>query len=384
MTSGAVYDYILVGGGLQNSLIALGLLRRRPSVRLAIVEREARLGGNHTWCFHESDVPAELGYLVDPLIVHRWPGYEVRFPSRSRTLAAPYAAITSVRLSHVVEDAVAAADGATLATGVAATAVEGRRVALADGRTLTGPVVIDARGPTTTEVKHAGYQKFVGHEVVLGRPHHLQRPIIMDATVAQRDGYRFVYTLPLAEDRLLIEDTYFSDTPELRLPALRERIAAYAKRLGLHIREVVREETGILPMPWASAAPAPSESPLVAGYRGGWFHPGTGYSLPVAIRLADLVAKTPRDALFGAKLRALRRQTSRQARYCHWLNRMLFNWFAPRERWRIFDRFYRLPGETIRRFYALRMTRADQLRILVGRPSRGLSLNTRLQKRRVA
>lgn len=385
MTSPTVYDYILVGGGLQNSLIALGLLHRRPGVRMAIIERGARPGGNHTWCFHESDVPHELGYLVEPLIVHRWPGYEVRFPSRRRDLTAPYAAITSPHLAQVLETAVAAAERATLTTGVAATTIERDRVALADGRTLIGRVVIDARGPSEDErSENAGYQKFVGLEVALSRPHRLRRPIVMDATVAQRDGFHFVYTLPFAEDRLLIEDTYFSDAPTLSLPSLRDRIAAYAERLGLHIREVVREETGVLPMPWATSAPLPTKSPLIAGYRGGWFHPGTGYSLPVATRLADLVARTPRDALFGRALRSLRRQTLRQASFCHQLNNLLFNWFAPAERWRIFEHFYRLPRATIGRFFALRMTRADRLRILIGRPPRGLSLRTRLRRSRFA
>ena len=51
-----MYDYILVGGGLQNALIALLLAERRPGTTLALLEREERLGGNHTWSFHDTDV----------------------------------------------------------------------------------------------------------------------------------------------------------------------------------------------------------------------------------------------------------------------------------------------------------------------------------------
>ena len=43
----------------------------------------------------------------------------------------------------------------------------------------------------------------------------------MDATVPQRDGFRFVYTLPFAPDRVLIEDTYYSDGLDLDPAALR-------------------------------------------------------------------------------------------------------------------------------------------------------------------
>ena len=37
-------EYLLVGGGLQNSLIALALLEQRPETRLTLIEREPELG----------------------------------------------------------------------------------------------------------------------------------------------------------------------------------------------------------------------------------------------------------------------------------------------------------------------------------------------------
>ena len=47
----------------------------------------------------------------------------------------------------------------------------------------------------------AGYQKFVGLEIRTPQPHGMVRPLLMDARVAQIDGFRFVYVLPLAPDR---------------------------------------------------------------------------------------------------------------------------------------------------------------------------------------
>jgi lycopene beta-cyclase len=41
---------------------------------------------------------------------------------------------------------------------------------------------------------------------------------------------------------------------------------------------------------------------------------------------------------------------------------------APEQRWRVFARFYRLPENLIERFYAGRSTRADQARVLCGKP----------------
>ena len=79
----------------------------------------------------------------------------------------------------------------------------------------------------------------------------------MDATVPQDDGFRFVYVLPLAEDRVLVEDTCFSDTDILDREALRARALAYAREKGLGPFEVVREEEGVLPLPWTGPLPRP-------------------------------------------------------------------------------------------------------------------------------
>ena len=89
---------MLVGGGLQNGLLALALRARRPEARIALVEREATLGGNHTWSFHEGDVPEAAREWTEPLVAHRWPAYDVRFPGLERTLRHAYATIPSSRL----------------------------------------------------------------------------------------------------------------------------------------------------------------------------------------------------------------------------------------------------------------------------------------------
>jgi len=374
------FDYALVGGGLQNALIALALAARERPPRIALIERAGRLGGNHTWCFHEDDVaPADRG-LVAPLVAASWPGHEVRFPTLTRRLGGAYSVIPSDRLDQVVRARVEALPGAALFLGQGARAVEAHRVALDGGEEIAARVVIDARGPDAGSApRGAGFQKFLGLELDLARPHGLREPILMDATVPQLDGYRFVYVLPLAPTRALVEDTYFSDSPALDRDALRERVMEYARASGLEPVAAVREETGVLPMPWqASGAPRPGASPLVAGYQGGWFHPATGYSLPVAVRLASLVGALPAEALFGGALARLAERVRRQASFFCQLNRLLFRWFAPAERWQVFARFYQLPEPTIRRFYALDLGALDRARILVGRPPRGLSLRARL------
>ena len=376
------YDYVLVGGGLQNALVAMALAEREPRPSIALVERGERLGGNHTWCFHEGDLPDGGAGFIDPLVAHRWTGHEVLFPTLRRRLQVPYAAITSERLDQVLR---ARLEPGALRLGRSARAIESHRVVLDDGQVLSGRVVIDARGPARggegTGEGGCGYQKFLGLELALERPHGLAVPLLMDATVAQIDGFRFVYVLPLAPDRLLVEDTYFSDGAALDRAALRERALGYAKSRGFGRAEVVREEEGVLPMPWrGDGLPRPAgDGPLVAGYQGGWFHPATGYSFPIAARLAALVGALDGERLFGPELARMAAAVRRQAAFARQLNRLLFRWCAPAERWQILERFYRLPEELVRRFYALEMAPQDMARIVIGRPPRGLSLRARLR-----
>jgi lycopene beta-cyclase len=369
------FDYVLVGGGLQNTLVALALRAYRPAATIAVVEKAATLGGNHTWSFHHSDVSAEALRWLEPLAAHRWPAHDVCFPSLRRTLAGAYASIPSARVDSVVRAALAASAGSAIFAATAVASVAARSVTLADGQVLEARLVVDARGPRAPrDPGGAGYQKFLGLELALGAPLALDRPCLMDATVPQVDGFRFVYTLPLAADRVLVEDTYFSNDPHLDEDTLRARVMDYAQARGFRDLRVLREERGVLPLPWRGPLPRPQEPPLLAGYGGGWFHPVTGYSLPVAVRLAEHVAEHEPEAVFGRDLDRLASAHRRQARFAHLLNRLMFGAYPPQERWHVLERFYRLPEATIARFYALRLRTSDLGRILGGRPPSGLSL----------
>lgn len=371
------FDLVLVGGGLQSGLIALAALERRPERRIAIVEQTQALGGNHTWCFHAQDLPAAALGFVEPLVVQRWNGYDVAFPNRRRTLDAPYAAISSQRFAQVVTQAIERAPGCRLVLGKRALRIDAQAVTLDDDSVLRGALVVDARGPDAGAAPtRCGFQKFVGLELDLAQPHGLRRPMLMDATVPQLDGFRFMYVLPFGEKRVLVEDTRFSREARLEPQQLRDEVLRYARQ-RFAVQEIVREEQGVLPMPWSTERPAP-RMPLRAGYRGGLFHPATGYSLPIAVRLACVLAEHQVSEPLWDALGALHRAHDSQARYAEHLNRLLFHAFQPKDMWNVFERFYALPQDVIQRFYALELTATDRARILLGRPPRGISLRAAL------
>ena len=367
--SAPTWDLILAGGGLANGLIAWRLAQRRPELRILLLEQGAHLGGNHTWSFHDSDLDAAQLDWIAPLVSCRWPGYEVVFPQLRRTLEGGYASIASQDFARVIE----AALGPALRPHARIASLGPTRVTLEDGEVLDARAVIDGRGMRASSRLALGCQTFLGQEVALAEPHGLTAPIIMDASVEQQGGYRFVYVLPFDSRRLLIEDTHYVDSAAWEPARLRANIAAYAQARGWRIEDVLREEEGRLPIVlagdfeayWDDLAGQPS-----AGLRAGLFHSTTGYSLPHAVRLAERIVgmrELDAPALFAAIRDEAGREWRRQ-RFFRLLNRMLFLAGSPDHRWRVMQRFYGLPASLIRHFYAGRLSLKDKACLLSGKP----------------
>lgn len=374
MTGAAQQRLIIAGGGLAGCLCALALTRLRPEVPILLIENGDRFGGNHIWSFFDPDVAAADRWLVEPLIANHWPDYEIAFPARRRTLPTGYNSIRSESLDALVRKRLRPEQyrlGATIAS------LAPDHVVLADGSTFTAAGVIDARGFGALDrngraALDLGWQKFVGRELVFEEPHGLARPIVMDATVDQSDGYRFVYCLPFSRDRMFVEDTYYSSDPRLDRDTVGDGIALYADRRGWGPAQVEREEAGALPVAMGGDFGAfwPMGAPARIGVIGGFFHPTTGYSLPDAVRTAMVVARLP--AFDGAALAAILRRESlrswRERGFYRLLNRMLFRAAAPETRYRVLEHFYRLDPDVIERFYASRSSLADKARMMSGKP----------------
>ncbi len=367
----AHFDVLFAGAGLSAGLTAYRLAQKHPSLRIALVERGRSLGGNHTWSCHATDVsPSQLEWL-DPFIVHRWGSQQVAFPDLSRQLSTGYQSLTAARFDKVLRST----SGITVIDAAEIIGLDAKSAQLADGRSFTATTVFDARGPLASSAMTLGFQKFLGLEVEFAGPHGLKAPIIMDATVPQTDGYRFVYVLPFTDRTALIEDTYYADGHDLPIGQLREEIGRYATAKGWTITQTIREEQGILPIVLegdidAYWADLPLNGPAPIGLRAGLFHPVTGYSLGDAVRLADVIAAAPPadTAIARALVEAHAREQWARHGFYRLLNRMLFRAAKPEERYIVLKRFYGLPEGLVERFYAGRSTLGDKARVLAGKP----------------
>ena len=364
-------ELVILGGGLAGGLIALALAERKPELDLLLVEQDDKLGGNHVWSFFGSDVADADRWLLERLVVKGWKGYDVAFPAYQRTLPTTYYSITSERFDHELR---ATLPPRAILTGARVLSCDATSVRLIDGTTIEADAVIDARGMRLAGELTGGWQKFVGTMVRLKAPHGLQRPIVMDATVDQLDGYRFVYCLPFGTHDLFVEDTYYSDSDRLDRAAVNKRVEDYIFDHGWQVEKQLYEEHGVLPVvsggDFDAFWRATGTEIAKAGTRAGLFHPLTGYSLPKAVRYATALAA--RCDFSTAGLLKFSEEQGRAAwhegSHVRRLTAMLFGAAVPLDRYRVLELFYKHPARMIERFYAGRLTLGDKLRTVTGKP----------------
>ena len=361
-------DMIIVGAGLSGLLTAWRCLDVNPELRIAVFESSDQMAGDHTWSFNLTDVAEHLREWIEPFIAYRWDSYDVKFPKRKRTLGIPYCSGNSETLRARVKPHIDSGR-LKLRLNKSVKILAPDHVILEGGERFEARCVLDARGFEPNDDVFLGYQKFVGHVIKTKLPHGVARPIIMDATVAQLGGYRFVYCLPYSETELLVEDTYYTDGPELKSQEVDARIKDYIREcLSVDDYEIVRREKGVLPITLGVDGVIQNNTKI--GIRGGYYHAVTGYSLPDALRVAEAMSLyAENDFAFIEKITRISQNDHRSNEsFLRLLNRMLFRAAKPEERYSVLQRFYGLNQGLIERFYAGQLTRRDKARILIGKP----------------
>lgn len=342
---------IILGGGLWGGLLAYRWKQLHPKLEFLLVESQEHFGGNHTWCFHESDISTGAKDWINPFIVQSWDGYKVKFPSYEKTLKTPYHCVSSEKFEKLLLQTFLP-DCYRISTHLTM-----------DEAITQSSWVVDARG--FFHSPNNGYQKFLGLELELKNAHGLQEPILMDALVPQTDGFRFMYSLPFGTHKVLIEDTRYSLSEEMNNSEFKEEILSYARKQGWQVRNILREERGILPLPISAVENKDSEAVQL----GGIFHDTTGYSFPDAVRLIDLLLEeTPSRENFERIVRRYRQERTSDRRFFRLLNWFMFRASTDEERYRMLEFFYRHSPKLISKFYSGKLTTLDKLKFFIGRP----------------
>lgn len=371
--------FVVVGAGLSGLILAWRCLSSNPNVSVIIIDSNHIIGGDHTWSFNINDIESSLHEWIEPFIAHSWKKYDVKFKGYSRRLNIPYCTGNSNSLRACVDPFIKSGR-LKLILDTEVVKLTSFDVTILNGEKFTGDYIFDARGFTFDDNIKLGIQKFYGKTIETAKPHNLKYPIIMDATVSQHDGYRFIYCLPFGKNQILIEDTYYSDGLNFDQDKYNKRIDQYIEDNNWTEHKVIRVEKGILPITLAIDSKLiekrglKNKEPIKIGMRGNFYHPVTGYSFPDSVRLASKISRTinscDKNKLVNLDLeiRKYKLLLYRRDRYFRLLNRLLFKASSPSKRHLVLQRFYTLSESLIKRFYEGNLHKKDMLRILIGKP----------------
>lgn len=366
------YKMVFIGGGLATLLATYTWIKRGFTEPILILE-QSELGGNHTWSFNQTDIMADAFETLKPLISASWNEYSVHFPKLSRTLPITYHSIASTEFVQKILETLSHHPNVHIVTPVYAQILEtgnAQKPALVHygEQNVTADWVIQASGSQSPNT-FPGFQKFVGLEFELEHSCSLTAPCIMDVTIPQKDGFRFMYVLPFTENRILVEDTYYSLNAQLNVQAIETEIYAYCAKKQWKIKSVLRSEQGCLPIPIRQTPPQPiTHRILPLGMYANLFHSTTGYSLAVNYNfiweIFDFLSHTELTTYWYQKQLTFYKSMS----FYRMLNKFLFMAGTTRKRYRFLEVFYQhQTQETIQRFYAGKTSRKDKLKIFSGR-----------------
>ncbi len=164
----------------------------------------------------------------------------------------------------------------------------GSRVTLRDGTTLPAALVVDATGSQSGLVRRPprrpAFQAAYGELVRVRR--HWFAADEMPLMDFRGDGAppTFLYALPLAPDRVFVEETCLAGRPPLSQSVLRAKLHARIARMGLEVLEVLEREVCVIPM--GEGIPLGDQRTVAFGAAGAFVHPATGYQVGRALRLA--------------------------------------------------------------------------------------------------
>ena len=313
------YDFILSGGGLAGLSLAYNLINSSLRERsILIVDKDAKQQNDRTWCFWE-----EQPTLFDEIAYRVW--HRLRFVSDDFTREfdlAPYRyqMIRGLDFYNFTREKLARCANVTFVRGNIDRVEDGpdRATVTVDGKSFSGSWVFDStlpaslrgsvptdqaslrafsakQSPTATDEiassasgllamtndqhYHHLNQHFRGWEIETDQPvFNPQLPTLFDFRTRQAGHMRFVYTLPFAENRALIEYTLFS-SHLLSSEEYDEGLKTYIEDV-LDIKQytINHVEAGVIPMTDHPFPRRLGQRVMAIGTKGGRVKPSTGYA----------------------------------------------------------------------------------------------------------
>jgi lycopene beta-cyclase len=297
------YDFILSGGGLAGLSLAYHLINSPLRDRsILIVDKDAKQQNDRTWCFW-----VEQPTLFDEIAYRVW--HRLRFVGDDFTREydlAPYRyqMIRGIDFYDFTREKLSQCHNVTFVCGNIDRVEDGtdRATITVDGRSFSGSWLFDStlppslRGSVPADLLLVRVPPSDNRAIQNGHYHHLNQhfrgweietdqpvfnpavPTLFDFRTRQAGHMRFVYTLPFAENRALIEYTLFS-THLLQPEEYDAGLKAYIEEVaGIKQYAINHVEAGVIPMTDHPFPRRLGQRVMSIGTKGGRVKPSTGYA----------------------------------------------------------------------------------------------------------
>ena len=269
--------YLVAGAGCAGLSLAHRLSNTELDVSMTLVESRSEYGRDRTWCHWPV-----VDHPYDDCVEHEWTSWSVEFDDRrvSQTSSKiPYQMIAPDQFYDKTRDSIANDDRIQLNTGskIMSTKLTKNGIRLITDETdWEGDWLVDTRpkSPGNGEL----IQHFLGWEIKTERECFDPTTVtLMDFWKQHHNGVHFVYVLPTALNRALVEVTWIS-TGTMDQQEYAEVLECYLNE-KLHVQdyEVEYTEYGVIPLEHAFENYHP-ERTITMGNRGGATRPSTGYT----------------------------------------------------------------------------------------------------------
>lgn len=272
-------DLLIIGGGCAGLSLGRILARYQSDLRVLIIEPRVSYQNDRTWCFWQGHE-----HRYRHLISHSWDQWRFSTASDACIQSGNGISYQYLRSSDFYDDAVDsihASGNVQLVCGSKVKTIESRG-SITNVSTSSGSVrtryVVDTRPQTNPHVTAGSLQQvFLGAEVIADRAIFNPRVAgLMEDMTSDKNGFRFTYVLPFDERHALIEETRFTRdtmTPEMLATGLHRSLGNIGATL-----EIIRKETGSLPMTTHTKRRSDNPNIAIAGVAGGAVRASTGYA----------------------------------------------------------------------------------------------------------
>lgn len=295
-TTSTHFDYIILGAGLSGLMLAQALVRDTHFVdrKILLLDKSEKNTNDRTWCFWSENTAK-----WDTIISKKWNSVVFKgkeFESEISLESYSYNKIEGIDFYESVFKILKASDQVTFKTENFKSFKETDVVVevITDQTTYYANKVFSSILPSERLKNQSEFpvlnQHFIGWEIRTQESvFNPEVATFMNFSIPQNGNTRFMYVLPAAANKALVEYTLFSEKllPKAEYEAA---IEDYMEALGASEYEVTATEQGCIPMTSYPFEQHNSKNLMYIGTAGGWTRGSTGYTFTYTVkRVAELV-----------------------------------------------------------------------------------------------